>query len=318
MMRLPAAAKMMVLPITMLWSIHTHADASIKFHAGTPVREVVSAPEFAGYGRLLFPANNRYWSGDSLGSLRLTWYSEIRPASTVAVVNRLRADVLAKRRVFFDIYTEQEKQADPRKRNTGLFFFRGTPGARFAVCNAGGGFMFVGAIHDSFPHALSLSERGINAFALIYRPGAETACEDLARAIRFIFDHAKELEVNTEGYSLWGGSAGARMATWLGSYGTASFGEKHLPRPAAVIMQYTGLSEWRKSDSPTYAICGDLDGIAPWQVMKERLDAMSRAGIPTRFRLVRGLGHGFGIGIGTPAEGWLDDALKFWLLHAHD
>lgn len=225
---------------------------------------------------------------------------------------------MAKRRVFFDIYTEQEKQADPRKRNTGLFFFRGTPGARFAVCNAGGGFMFVGAIHDSFPHALSLSERGINAFALIYRPGAETACEDLARAIRFIFDHAKELEVNTEGYSLWGGSAGARMATWLGSYGTASFGEKHLPRPAAVIMQYTGLSEWRKSDSPTYAICGDLDGIAPWQVMKERLDAMSRAGIPTRFRLVRGLGHGFGIGIGTPAEGWLDDALKFWLLHAHD
>ena len=184
MMRLPAAAKMMVLPITMLWSIHTHADASIKFHAGTPVREVVSAPEFAGYGRLLFPADNRYWSGDSLGSLKLTWYSEIRPASTVAVVNRLRADVLAKRRVFFDIYTEQEKQADPRKRNTGLFFFRGTPGARFAVCNAGGGFMFVGAIHDSFPHALSLSERGINAFALIYRPGAETACEDLARAIR--------------------------------------------------------------------------------------------------------------------------------------
>ena len=273
MMRLPAAAKMMVLPITMLWSIHTHADASIKFHAGTPVREVVSAPEFAGYGRLLFPADNRYWSGDSLGSLRLTWYSEIRPASTVAVVNRLRADVLAKRRVFFDIYTEQEKQADPRKRNTGLFFFRGTPGARFAVCNAGGGFMFVGAIHDSFPHALSLSERGINAFALIYRPGAETACEDLARAIRFIFDHAKELEVNTKGYSL---------------------------------------------DPPTYAICGDLDGIAPWQVMKERLDAMSRAGIPTRFRLVRGLGHGFGIGIGTPAEGWLDDALKFWLLHAHD
>lgn len=240
MMRLPAAAKMMVLPITMLWSIHTHADASIKFHAGTPVREVVSAPEFARYGRLLFPADNRYWSGDSLGSLKLTWYSEIRPASTVAVVNRLRADVLAKRRVFFDIYTEQEKQADPRKRNTGLFFFRGTPGARFAVCNAGGGFMFVGAIHDSFPHALSLSERGINAFALIYRPGAETACEDLARAIRFIFDHAKELEVNTEGYSLWGGSAGARMATWLGSYGTASFGEKHLPRPAAVIMQYTG------------------------------------------------------------------------------
>ncbi|WP_347560314.1 hypothetical protein [Clostridium sp. AM42-4] len=32
--------------------------------------------------------------------------------------------------------------------------------------------------------------------------------------------------MDTEGDSLWGGSAGARMAAWLGSYGTAAFGEK--------------------------------------------------------------------------------------------
>lgn len=38
------------------------------------------------------------------------------------------------------------------------------------------------------------------------------------------------------------GNAGARMAAWLGSYGTAYFGEKEYPAPAAVIMQYTGLS----------------------------------------------------------------------------
>ena len=39
----------------------------------------------------------------------------------------------------------------------------------------------MGAMQDSFPHALELSEQGYNAFALIYRPGAQTACEDLAR-----------------------------------------------------------------------------------------------------------------------------------------
>lgn len=44
-------------------------------------------------------------------------------------------------------------------------------------------------------------------------------------------------------YSLWGGSAGARMAAWLGSYGTSTFGEKTYPKPASVIMQYTGLSQ---------------------------------------------------------------------------
>ena len=55
---------------------------------------------------------------------------------------------------------------------------------------------------------LSCPKRGYNAFALIYRPGAQTACEDLARAISFIFENAEELEVDTGCYSLWGGSAG--------------------------------------------------------------------------------------------------------------
>ena len=35
---------------------------------------------------------------------------------------------------------------------------------------AGGGFAYVGALHDSFPQALELSKMGYNASALIYRP----------------------------------------------------------------------------------------------------------------------------------------------------
>ena len=287
-------------------------NAPSAFTPATPVREVVAAPEFAGFGRLLFPVDDGYWSGDTLGNLRLTWYTGIRPESTVAVCERLRADAAAGRTVFLDLYAEAEKRADPSKRDTGLFFFRGKPGAPFAIVNAGGGFCFVGAMHDSFPHALALSERGVNAFALIYRPGARTACEDLARAIRVVFDRAEELGVSSDGYSLWGGSAGARMAAWLGSHGTAAFGERDLPRPAAVVMQYTGLDEWRRGDPATYAVCGDRDGIAHWRTMERRLAAMSAAGIPTRFRLAPGLSHGFGLGLGTPAEGWLDDALAFW------
>ena len=96
-------------------------------------------------------------------------------------------------------YTEEEKAEDPSKEDTGLFFFRGKPGEKFAVTNAGGGFMYVAAMHDSFPHMQELAEKGYNAFALIYRPGAQTACEDLARAIAFIQEHAEELQVDTEG-----------------------------------------------------------------------------------------------------------------------
>lgn len=186
------------------------------------------------------------------------------------IANYLKDQASAGETVFYDIYTEAEKAADPAKEDTGLFFFRGNSGEKFAICNAGGGFAYVGAMQDSFPHALELSKNGYNAFALIYRSGAQTACEDLARAISFVFEHAEELEVETEGYSLWGGSAGARMAAWLGSYGPVAFDGDNLPRPGAVIMQYTGHSEYTENDLPTYACIGKNDGSVSWRTMQSR------------------------------------------------
>lgn len=290
----------------------TKPQSMAAFTRESRIEDVQNDPAFDGFGRLLFPTNTYYYSGDTLEELELTYYSHIDPEETVEIVNTLYDRVEAGQTVFYDIYTEQEKKSDPAKRDTGLFYFKGNPGEKFAICNAGGAFAFVGAMQDSFPHALELSKKGYNAFALIYRPGAQTACEDLARAITFIFDHAQELEVDTACYSLWGGSAGARMAAWLGTYGPAAFGGDDLPRPGTVVMQYTGLGEYSEEDPPTYACVGDRDGIAPWQIMKARLDAMRADGIPTEFHRYPGLGHGFGLGTGTSAEGWLDDAVDFW------
>lgn len=190
----------------------------------------------------------------------------------------------------------------PDKADTGLFYFKGNPGAKFSICNAGGAFAYVGAMQDSFPHALELSRKEYNAFALIYRPGAQTACEDLARAIAFVFTHAEELEVDTSGYSLWGGSAGARMAAWLGSYGTASFGEQAYPQPGAVIMQYTGLGEVYGNEPPTYACVGDRDYIADERVMRWRIETIRSQGTPAEIEVFPGLAHGFG-----SDGGWVND-----------
>lgn len=278
----------------------------------TRISEVVSDPALGEYGRLIFPVDSGYYSGDTLGELRLTWYNNIDPDKTVEIANYLKGHAEAGEPLFYDIYTDEEKAADPAKEDTGLFFFKGKPRERFAVCNAGGGFAYVGAMQDSFPHALELSKKGYNAFALIYRPGAQTACEDLARAISFIFAHADELEVDTGSYSVWGGSAGARMVAWLGSYGPVAFGGDDLPRPSAVIMQYTGYSDYSKNDPPTYACVGENDGIANWRTMKQRIDNMKALGIDTEFHAYPNLGHGFGLGTGTSAEGWLDDAVAFW------
>lgn len=282
------------------------------YTADTEISEIISEPLFGDYGRLIFPADSGYCSGDTLGTLKLTWYSNIDPEKTVEIANYMKDHAAEGETIFYDIYTDAEKENDPDKKDTGLFFFKGNPGEKFAVCNAGGGFAYVGAMQDSFPHALELSKKGYNAFALIYRPGAQTACEDLARAVSFIFEHAKELKVDTDGYSLWGGSAGARMAAWLGSYGPAFLGGDDLPKPGTVIMQYTGHSDYTENDPPTYACVGENDGIANWSTMENRLKHLAAFGIPTEFHKYPGLGHGFGLGTGTAAEGWIDDAAAFW------
>lgn len=232
------------------------------FTADTPVEAVLQDDAFGDYGRLLFPVDTGYWSGDTLGELQLTWYHNIDPEETVEIVNTLWQRAEAGETVFYDIYTEAEKAQDPDKADTGLFFFKGEAGAPFAVCNAGGGFAYVGAMQDSFPHALELSKRGYNAFALIYRPGA--------------------------------------------------FGEEDLPRPAAVVLQYTGHAEYTPEDPPTFACVGESDWIANWRTMERRLQALQDLGIPTEFHHYPGLPHGFGLGTGTVAEGWLDEAVAFW------
>lgn len=292
--------------------VQTDTSTDNPYTVDTKISEVIHDPIFGEYGRLIFPVDNRYYNGSTLGELRLTWYNNMDPNKTVEITNYLKSHAEAGETVFFDIYTQEEKAEDPAKEDTGLFFFKGNSGKPFAVCNAGGGFAYVGAMQDSFPHALELSKKGYNAFALIYQPGAQTACEDLARAISFIFEHADEFEVDTSCYSLWGGSAGARMAAYLGSYGPAAFGGDTLPRPGAVIMQYTGHSDYTENDPPTYACVGENDGIANWRTMEQRINHLNALGIETEFYHYPNLSHGFGLGTGTSAEGWINDAIAFW------
>ncbi|MCM1221161.1 MAG: alpha/beta hydrolase [Lachnospiraceae bacterium] len=284
--------------------------------ADTTVSEVEAIPAFGDYGRLLFPVDRPVEGSMTLDDLSANgiyvWYNNIRTEKTVEIINYLKEQAEGGKQVFYNIYTEEERKSDPSKQDTGLFFFRGEPGAEFAVTNAGGGMMYVGAMHDSFPHALEVSRQGYNAFALIYRP--DHAYEDLAQAIEFIYDNADELEVSPDGYSLWGGSAGARMAATLGNSDHLQqlTGRTDIPQAAAVIMQYTGHSDVSEKDAPTYACVGTSDGIAGWRTMERRLQTLEGYGIPTEFHSYEGLPHGFGLGTGTVAEGWLDDAVAFW------
>src|SRR4030095_8420591 len=130
-----------------------------------------------------------------------------------------------------------------------------------------------------------------------------------------IFRNADELGVTTADYSLWGSSAGARLAAAIGSHGAARFGAAHLPRPSAVVLLYTGHSDRASSEPATFVAVGEADGIAPPAVMERRGAALRRAGTDVEYHRYPGVGHGFGLGLGTSAEGWMADAVQFWARH---
>lgn len=281
------------------------------------VGDLLNHPAFRGFSHRILP-----WDGQAydetmplreIGQL-LPYHSQVDLGTVVVSLNRMVDDVNAGRTVFYDFHTEAEKRANPALRHTGLFFFRGKPGAPFAVIAPGGGFSYVGSLHEGFPYADQISNQGFNAFVLKYRAGqgGRVATEDLATAVSYIFRNARSLQVSTDGYSLWGSSAGARMVAAIGSHGTAAFVGSSLPKPAVVVMAYTAHSEVTVNEPPTFVVVGDRDGIAPPAAMESRVAALRRLGTPVEYHKYPGVGHGFGTGQGTRAQGWIDLAVQFW------
>lgn len=275
-------------------------------------------PAFAGFGRLMLPRNTSAYDAVPMREIGRTmpYHSLVNPPEIVRALNRMERDIAEGKRAFYGFYSEAQRNADKSKEDTGLFFFRGRAGAPFAIICPGGGFSYVGSLHEGFPHAMEISEKGFNAFVLRYRTGSgQKAVEDLAAALTFIFENAKELGVGTENYSVWGSSAGARTAAAIGSHGAAAFGGKDIPKPAAIVMAYTGQREFTPDDPPTFAVVGENDGIARAQVVKARISALKKSGVDAEFREYAGVGHGFGLGTGSSAEGWIREALRFWKRH---
>lgn len=273
------------------------------------VADVVNNPAFNGFGQYILPLEWRYDPDMKLKNIPslLPYHNYVDATSAVGYINDMVDMVKRGDRLYYPL----------GRKDAGLFFFPGKPDTPFAVICPGGGFSYVGSIHEGFPLAIALSKKGYNAFVIQYSVarGAQSAVEDLAAGIDYIFRHASELKIGTQDYSVWGGSAGARMAAYIGSYTPAAFGDFVNARPATIVMGYTGHSEYTRLDPPTYVVIGANDGIASPSVMRRRVDALKATGIDAEFRLFPNLRNGFGLGAGTSADGWIDGAVKFWEKH---
>ena len=278
------------------------------------VRDIASHPAFQGFGELVLPweDNSRYYDTRlaDVGSL-MPYHSHVNAEVVVGALNRMIDDTDAGRAIFYDFYTDRQKQEDPTKRQAGLFFYRGAQGAPFAIVCPVGGFSYVGSLHEGFPLAQEISAKGLNAFVIRYRVGEQRATEDLAAAIAYVFANAEALGVGTRGYSLWGGSAGARMVGNIALRGVSAYGVGDLPKPSTAVIAYTGQSSASSDFPPTFITVSADDPIANAATVDRRAQSLRDAGVDVEYRRYRNAGHGFGLGVGTDAAGWIDHAVRF-------
>ena len=215
-----------------------------------------------------------------------------------------------------------------------------------AVICPGGAYASVCSFIEGVPVARRLNELGISAVIVYYRTKKKALYpapqDDLARAVREVLANAERWNLDTDHYSVWGSSAGGHLA--------ASFGTRHmgyakyaLPRPAALILSYPVISmrptlthqtthdlllgrdaaEEREHFAsideqvtgeypPTYIWCGDGDRTVQPENTRRMAAALEQAGVKYQCEIFPGVDHGVGPGTGTPAQGWIDRAVRFW------
>ena len=153
---------------------HTGVNAKGGGHlrVQSTIADILHHPAFAGFSRLILPWDDRDYDErmplSRIGSL-LPYHTHVEPETVTSALNRMIDDAADGQTVFYNFYSETQRKQQPEKANTGLFFFRGRSGAPFAVISPGGGFSYVGSVHEGFPYAEAISRKGYNAFVLRYR-----------------------------------------------------------------------------------------------------------------------------------------------------
>lgn len=250
--------------------------------------------------------------------------------------------IVALRRAGFPVY-----YAIDESKSEYLFHFPGRDGAKCVVVVPGGGYASVCSLWEGFPVAARLNELGYHAVVANYRTGKEAHFpnphDDLAAAIRFMLDHAKEWKLDASGYALMGFSAGGHLA---GSFATSAVGyaKYNLPKPACMMLSYpvVTMGEQTHRDSrrnllgkenvsnaeliarysierqvtpdypKTFLWQCERDNVVPFENAKLLKSAFDRCGVRYAFESFQSNAHGWGLAKGQPADGWLDRAVAFW------
>lgn len=298
---------------------YAHVDANCSFHY------IINHPGLAGIGEEVLPLGNPLLR-TVCGPWKLKIMIPFLGRHEETVVNGLNYAIDAAEAgmsEFISYYDAAAKAADPAKEDTGLLYYRTAENAPFALVAPGGGFTMLGVASSAYPYAKPLQEAGYNVFVLEYRvglydgeensiPASDRAAEDICAAIEYIVQNANALGVSAEKYIVVGSSAGGQVTARY----CAEFAGRNtsVPAPAACIMLYPANCQrydYTNCTVPMYITVCEDDPKIDVAGLDSAVSAMEVAGMTVSYNKFETGGHSFGIGIGTPAEGWMERSLAF-------
>ena len=98
----------------------------------------------------------------------------------------------------------------------------------------------------------------------------------------------------------------------IAQYGVKAFVSGNYPKPIMAVISYTGQSSYSKDFPSTFMNVSADDGIANATSVDRRVQNLKNAGVTVSYERYKNAGHGFGLGTGTDAAGWLNNAVIFF------
>ncbi|MCI6467888.1 MAG: alpha/beta hydrolase [Faecalicatena sp.] len=309
-------------------------------------KQIHELPEFAGCADYIVPVGGE--QAQQMANTPLSFFAQIgwSPEAMAYGFGRLQEICAQGKRVYYPLYEGKDLEKEPALRERFLIHFPVEKKTGFVVTCSGGAYIGAASMIEGYPSCKEINDLGYHAFTVNYRAGvnakAPNPIEDLAVAVRYILDHAEELNVDPENYAVAGFSAGGHLAA---CFGTEALGWKKysLPKPAAVILAYPVITmqqythedsrknflqekagdiamqkkysvEEQVTDSypPTYVWQCERDNTVPIENTQLLIQAFEQYHVPHVYRTFDSEWHGWGCGKGTLAEGWVKEAIHFW------
>lgn len=224
----------------------------------------------------------------------LRWFYPLNPQTTADALNEMRKRIQNGECLFYPL----------KEKDTGIYPFIIGDNKPFVLILPGGGYGDVCSLIEGYTVAIQLNKLGYNAFIGMYRVGKDAHYpnpqDDVANMIHFILDHAKEMHVDP-----------------------SKMGEKtHVGSRKAFLGKDCNNKQLQDRYSIEKQIAPDYPKTYVWQCKRDKVvpidntellaKALEDKHCEYQYMQVEGDTHGLGLGVGTPAEGWLEKAIAFW------